>query len=85
VTSSAITRALMVPALPPRVIVVEQPARPSPCIPRIAIVFPIEARVDVEVECRDSERERLFFDVLADHRKVELIERAFELAEDVES
>lgn len=77
-----LARALMVPAPPPRVVVVERPAPPR--VPRIAIVFPLEGRVDVEVGCNDSERERLFFDVLGDDRKLALIEQAFELGEEGE-
>ena len=59
-------------------------AAPAPRqrIPRIAIVFPFEGRVDVEVECDDSDRDRLFDYVLGDERRAALIERAFELAEE---
>ena len=79
-----VTRALMAPVpAPPRVVVVERPAPPR--VPRIIVSLPLEGRVDVEVECEDSERDRLFYSVLADDRNVDLLERAFELAEEDES
>ena len=74
-----LARALMAPAPPPpRVLVVERPAPPP--IPHVAILLPLEGRVDVLVRCEEAERSRLFFDLLSDDRKLDLLERAVELA-----